>query len=699
MKPRIAWSLLLIVSVMLSGSMYAVAPSMKSGHGATDSRLQASSSSSTASVGANLDIAGEAAPDLQKAETSVAIDPRNPSIIVAGAQDYNLQSLRCCSGHRWHGYYRSTDDGQTWTASLLPGFPGDTSAQGLSSPLHNYNLATDPVLAFDSAGNVYYAGIAINLNTFAFTAFVAKYVNDGANYASATLITSGDDKPWIAVDTSGGPNNGDVYLLYQGFTKSVGGGSLLVRSTDGGNTYSNPILVPGGAFATGIVVDPTGTIYVASTDPILGRILVSKSTDGGLSLSTPVVAASGLTPIPQGNPRGNRFRVVTLPQIAADNRGVYVVTDDNSTGSMNVLFMRSIDGGVTWSSPLTINDVSAGQHFDPTIAVSGERVSVAWYDSRLVVNPSGTMTALDVFYAQSVDAGFTFSPNIRVTSVSFNPNIVTFHDFARGGAFIGDYIQIAATPTEVHPVWSDTRNACDVMNSNLDCVDQDAFTATVTPSAPSPDFAITSSPESLATLAGASANSTITLVTVGAFSGTLSLSTSVSPGAGLKASVNPTSVVLSPSVPITTSRLTVDGAVGTYTVTVTATNGTANGTHSTIVAVTVRDFSITASLVSLTVRQESSNVSTINLVSLNGFAGAVTLSVSVSPIVKSGPTAFLNATIITLSSDGSNHTILTVSAKGSTPLGSYTVSITASSSTVFRTVSITLLVTVEQHGV
>ncbi len=91
-------------------------------------------------------------------QTSVAIDPRNPSIIVAGAQDYNLQ---CCSAsaHRWHGYYRSTDGGQTWSDGLLPGFPGDNSPQGLSSLLHRSNATSDPVLTFDNHGNVYYAGL------------------------------------------------------------------------------------------------------------------------------------------------------------------------------------------------------------------------------------------------------------------------------------------------------------------------------------------------------------------------------------------------------------------------------------------------------------------------------------------------------------------------------------------------------------
>ena len=86
--------------------------------------------SATVPTGPNIDIAGEALPDRQQVETTVAIDPHNTNIIVAGAQDLRLKPQE----HRWHGYYRSTDGGQTWTSSLLPGFPGDTSPSRWETP-------------------------------------------------------------------------------------------------------------------------------------------------------------------------------------------------------------------------------------------------------------------------------------------------------------------------------------------------------------------------------------------------------------------------------------------------------------------------------------------------------------------------------------------------------------------------------------
>jgi len=422
--------------------------------------------------------------DRQRAEPTIAIDPRNPSILVAGSQDLDLQS-GCCppSGHRWNEYFRSTDGGQTWTATLLPGFPGDNSKQGKSSPLRLYNLTSDPVIAFDRNGNVYFAGVADIFSNgtrlvVQSSGFVAKYVNDGADYAGATLISQGKDKPWITTDNSGGSFDGNVYVIFDAGLSGKNFGSIFVRSTDHAKTFSDPILLSDNTEAvSGITVDPSGITYVAFLGGF-GNIPVLKSTDGGLSFSGPTIAAS-ITPI--FDPfAGNSFRVTTFPQIASDNRGVYIVWDDIGTGKANVLLTRSLDHGLTWSTPLTINNSTIGQHFFPTIAVSAGTISIAWYDSRLGTLSNGTITGLDVYYAQSTDGGASFPGNLRVTSVSFNPNLVTTLDFNRGAPFIGDYIQIAASAGVAHLIWTDNRNACDFVDPSIGCLDQDSYTATIT---------------------------------------------------------------------------------------------------------------------------------------------------------------------------------------------------------------------------
>jgi len=492
----------------------------------------------------NIPIVDENTHDRQQAEPTIAIDPRNPDIIVAGAQDYRL---RDSNQHRWHGYYRSTDGGQTWTSELLPGFPGDNSPDGMASPLHRSNTLSDPVLAFDQMGNVYYTGIAFNItNDVAqpgLVAFVAKYINDGADYFGATMIRGplNDDKPWIAVDTSSSPYDGTVYLAFDAnLTSTSHFATVLTHSSDGGRTFSEPLYTPGDETGElpGLTVDPLGDVYVSSDafNPVTGASLnyvqVSKVTNGGtvLAQNVKVVTNACFLGLSSTLPGGS-FRDFTIPQIVSDSKAVYLVRDDCGLGNSNVLFTKSMDGGSTWTASIMVNDFVTDtrtccvstQHFFPSIAVSGGIINIAWYDSRQ--NNATSLNALDIFYAYSLNGGLSFSPNIRITTVSFDPNSVKRSDAPNNNEpFIGDYIQITATPVRVHVIWTDNRFACDTVILGYGCQDQDVITAGVD----LPDFSLTTSPPSMTLIQGQTAATNVTLTSLSGFSGnvTIALSTS-----------------------------------------------------------------------------------------------------------------------------------------------------------------------------
>src|SRR5439155_9335119 len=92
-------------------------------------------------------------------EPAVAIDPTNPDLVVAGWNDYCDADL----GGGWQGIAFSTDRGETWMPSKIPGYPSDTSAEGIASPLHlRQREAGDPMLAFDGDGNLLAGRIAFN---------------------------------------------------------------------------------------------------------------------------------------------------------------------------------------------------------------------------------------------------------------------------------------------------------------------------------------------------------------------------------------------------------------------------------------------------------------------------------------------------------------------------------------------------------
>ena len=90
-------------------------------------------------------------------EPSIAASTRNPQHLLAGANDYRTVDLPGLTddlenGDAWLGIYRSTDEGLTWKSTLLPGYPQDTTAVGLASPLHGFSAAADPTVRAGANG-------------------------------------------------------------------------------------------------------------------------------------------------------------------------------------------------------------------------------------------------------------------------------------------------------------------------------------------------------------------------------------------------------------------------------------------------------------------------------------------------------------------------------------------------------------------
>src|SRR5512138_418737 len=105
-------------------------------------------------------------------ETAIAVDPNNDNRVVAAANDYVTRTWSCtvngapCSaqGDGYSGTYFSNDGGASWhggpatdpqhLGTLIPGVTRLTGGQ--------YDAGGDPALAFDSRGNVYYAGLGFD---------------------------------------------------------------------------------------------------------------------------------------------------------------------------------------------------------------------------------------------------------------------------------------------------------------------------------------------------------------------------------------------------------------------------------------------------------------------------------------------------------------------------------------------------------
>jgi hypothetical protein len=210
-----------------------------------------------------------------------------------------------------------------------------------------------------------------------------------------------------------------------------------------------------------------------------------------------------------------------------------------------------------------------------------------------------------------------------------------------------------------------------------------AFAASLTPvaAAPTPAFTLSSSPGTLDLIQGSSGTSTVTVVPVNGFTGSVTLAASGLPsGVTAQFGTNPAT-----GSSVVTLAAGGSATTGAATVTITGTSGSLTAT--TTIALTVSaapSFTVAASPATLALVQGVSGTSTVTVTPVNGFASSVTLAASGLP---SGVTAQFGTNPTTGSS------VLTLAAGSSAILGAATVTITGASGSLTAATTIALTVT------
>ena len=214
-------------------------------------------------------------------EPTVAIDPTNAQVVVAGWNDYCMTDLAA----GWMGLGFSTDGGRSWLNSTLPGYPLDTSTEGIASPLRGRTDSGDPLVAFDNDGRLFVGGIAFNrampqlgsvfVSTYAATPGPAgptgqlpkDYLRTRIIDKAGTPALSGifQDKPSMEVDRSTASRFEDnVYFCWSKFQGAGRTKIYFSRSTDHGATWRNGQIVSDGAVqGCDIAVEHDGDVYVS----------------------------------------------------------------------------------------------------------------------------------------------------------------------------------------------------------------------------------------------------------------------------------------------------------------------------------------------------------------------------------------------------------------------------------------------------
>ncbi len=289
-------------------------------------------------------------PQNKQNEPAVTVDPIDPSIAVAGANE-EIDNLPCngndCSftpGIGDSGVYFSSDGGATWSQPTYTGLSARTGTLVPNGPIGtvpNYFAAGlvsdgDPTLAFgprpgpngkfswSNGARLYYGNLTSNLNakrTEAFNgaeAVAVSFTDDlggaaaGQNsaWSSPVIVTKQNsalfsDKPDVWADNaSSSPFFGDLYECNIAFRSNHGTPEPVVfsHSTDGGKTFQKSAQLTqaaGNAQQIGrqgcaIRTDSHGTIYVFFEGAVNKHSAqeMTRSFDGGKTFERPRPVAS-----------------------------------------------------------------------------------------------------------------------------------------------------------------------------------------------------------------------------------------------------------------------------------------------------------------------------------------------------------------------------------------------------------------------
>src|SRR5256712_1080863 len=423
-------------------------------------------------VGPNVDVSNECGP---QSETFITVNPQGSRQLAAGSNEIFRLPMRA---------YFSADGGGTWGGVDVP----------LPPPLLGTNdtrFGSDPTLAFDTQGNVFYGfivvffsaafntpsnGVGINGTELA----VARSSDGGSTWPLLTQFSfqGGENhfttKPMITVDRSGtSPFRDDVYIAWDAaFGGSTGGGIRVGRSTDHGASFAvtradNPS-GPGNSIGAVPFVGPDGTLFVAWNDFSANVIAFNRSFDGGVTWDAQRTIAPKVIPFDIGIPAEAVRRALVYPACDTDrskgaHRGrLYCAWMDlNATGNTVILSAFSDNAGSSWSAPASVgHQVPGTDRFNQWLSVdpiTGD-VSASYYDTQNDVTGQRFMT--DIFFSRSTDGGATWLPDVRVTTQSSNE-----HDCnglfpcpsINYGNQQGDYEGLVSFGGVSHPVWTDSR--------------------------------------------------------------------------------------------------------------------------------------------------------------------------------------------------------------------------------------------------
>jgi len=415
-------------------------------------------------------------------ESSITVDPTNHNRMAIGWRQFNSVQ----SDFRQGGWGYTTDAGTTWT------FPG---------VLEDNVFRSDPVLGSDEAGNFFYLSL---LQSFCDNMYGSLDFGQTWTRLQPDGDAGGGDKQWFTIDKTGGTGHGFQYQIWS--TAASCSFGQFSRSTDGGVTWMNAISIPSQPVWGTLDVDTNGNLFVGGGDFGSSFFCVRSSNaqnpavtptfdqNVSVDLGGSVLFGAAINP---GGLAGQIFLAVDRSGTATNNN-IYMlatVQQFSASNGSDIMFSRSTDGGLTFSTPQRITDDPVNQnkwHWFGTLAVAPNgRIDSVWLDSRNAPNNTDSQ----LFYSWSTDGGVTWAPNVPVSD-SFNP-----HEGWPVQQKIGDYITIVSDNTGGDVAYPATFN----FNPNNGQHEEDVYYVRVSPSGvppptPTPTPTVTPTPTATPTV-------------------------------------------------------------------------------------------------------------------------------------------------------------------------------------------------------
>jgi len=362
-------------------------------------------------------------------EPAIAADPNAPYVYLLATRYTGPTACGNQCPLPYHVLKISTDGGATWGADRYL-----CSCRGVQGQF-------DPEIeVVPSSGAVYAAWMN------GYNVVFSKSSDHGQTWSPPVPVygnVSWNDKPVLAVSDNGndvyiafnGPTGGDPYIAQSHDAGATWTQTKIVDSKRYIYAFDGDVL-PNGT----VVFSETSLLY-ANTSTLTGQdlVYVYRSTNVGATWSTNLVDTVEIGPNCTAAGCPNDY-YPGHSAVSADANGNLVLLYDGATvsqGNESIWTRRSTDGGATWSGRQALS--TSGEMGDfPSVESRGAGDVRAWY----MQTNGGNFDAWNTWYRSSTDGGVTWTAPVKISDVTSGASYKTANGFLEP---YGDYGETAIT--------------------------------------------------------------------------------------------------------------------------------------------------------------------------------------------------------------------------------------------------------------